>query len=123
MALTTSTPSATIRYTINGSTPSASNGSVYTGPITIASTTNLRAVAIRTGYLSVPESHCWTYVFVNDVLTQSNNGVAPAGWPASWGANVVDYGIDPDVISVRRCPTNQRRVVGNSVLVYHNGLE
>ena len=31
---------------------------------------------------------------------QSPNGQPPAGWPASWGANVVDYGMDPDIVNV-----------------------
>ncbi len=33
------------------------------------------------------------------MLTQSNDGAPPAGWPATWKDNVVDYGIDPDVIT------------------------
>jgi len=37
---------AVIRFTLNGSTPSATNGSIYAAPITITNTTRLRAVAI-----------------------------------------------------------------------------
>ena len=87
------------RYTIDGSTPSATNGLTYSGPININSTTTLRAVASRTNYLSVPD-RTWSYLFLDDVLNQSNDGSAPAGFPADWGANAVDYGIDPDVRAI-----------------------
>ncbi len=42
VAITTSTPEATIRYTTDASTPTLSNGSTYTAPITISHTTTLR---------------------------------------------------------------------------------
>src|SRR5262249_16449160 len=35
----------------------------------------------------------------SDVIGQSPNGETPPGWPGSWGANVVDYGMDPDVVN------------------------
>ena len=99
VSLSTPTAGATIRYTIDGSTPSATNGLTYSGPININSTTTLRAVATRTNYLSVPD-RTWSYLFLDDVLNQSNDGSAPAGFPADWGANAVDYGIDPDVRAI-----------------------
>lgn len=52
--MVTSTPGATIRYTTDGSTPSAANGTVYAGPITLTSTTNLRAIAIKSGLADSP---------------------------------------------------------------------
>ncbi len=99
VTLTTSTTGATIRYTLDGSEPSETNGITYSGPITIDSTTNLRAVATKPNHASLP-SRTWSYFFLDDVLTQSNDGSPPAGWPATWKNNVVDYGIDPDVIAI-----------------------
>jgi uncharacterized protein (DUF1800 family) len=52
--LVSSTPGATIRYTTDGSTPSAVNGTTYTGPITITSTTNLQAIALKSGLANSP---------------------------------------------------------------------
>jgi uncharacterized protein (DUF1800 family) len=49
-----STPGATIRYTTDGSTPSAVNGTTYSGPITITSTTNLQAIALKSGLANSP---------------------------------------------------------------------
>lgn len=42
---------ATIKYTTDNSTPSSSNGTEYSSAIAIASTTTLKAIAIRDGYL------------------------------------------------------------------------
>jgi hypothetical protein len=98
LSITSGTPSATIRYTTNGSTPSLTNGLTYSTPITITNTTVIRAAAFKTGFFpSDVDTH--TYIFVNDVIRQSSNGAPPAGWPSSWGANVVDYGMDPDVVN------------------------
>ena len=49
VAITTATPGATIRYTTDGSPPTATTGNVYTGPITISGTTTLRAAAYKPG--------------------------------------------------------------------------
>lgn len=98
VTLSTETSGATIRYTTNGSTPSATNGFFYNNPITINKTTIIRAVATKTNFNTSP-SETYSYIFVDDVLTQSNNGQTPPNFPASWGNKPVDYGIDPDVIA------------------------
>jgi len=98
LTITTETPGAEIRYTLNGDPPTATTGTVYTGPITISGTTVIRAAAFKVGYIST-NVDTQTYLFLDDVVTQSLNGQAPAGWPTSWGANVVDYGLDPDAVN------------------------
>ena len=47
VTITCSTEGATIYYTTDGSTPSATNGVVYSSPITIDETTTLQAVAVN----------------------------------------------------------------------------
>lgn len=99
VSLSSPDPVAQIVYTTDGSEPSPANGTVYTLPISIQmSTTTLRAIAIAADYFSLP-SDTRTYIFLDDVLAQSPDGSPPPGWPASWKSNVVDYGIDPDVIA------------------------
>ncbi len=49
VTISTSTPSATIYYTTNGSTPTTSSA-VYTGPITVAATQTIEAIATAGGY-------------------------------------------------------------------------
>jgi len=51
VVLSTRTPDAIIRYTFDGSEPSATNGFIYTGPIRISGTTMLRAAAFKTNHL------------------------------------------------------------------------
>ena len=98
----TVTPSSTgtgttIRYTTDGTTPSLSNGSVYSAPIAIKRTTVIRAAAFVEGADSI-HVDTRTYIFVDDVIRQSPDGAPPPGWPKSWGKNIVDYGMDPKVV-------------------------
>jgi hypothetical protein len=107
VVLSTPLGGETIRYTVDGSTPSATNGLTYTGPVSINSTTNLRAATIPTGGIAEP-ARTWSYLYIDDILAQSTNGQAPPGWPTDWGvgsqdgqtvSKVVDYGVDPQIIA------------------------
>jgi hypothetical protein len=98
VTISTATPGATIRYTTDGKPPTATTGTLYTGPITINKTTVLRAAAFADGY-EPSNVDTQTYLFLDDVIRQSPDGQPPPGWPASWGSNTVDYGMDPDVVN------------------------
>jgi hypothetical protein len=53
VTLSSATPGASIRYTTDGSTdPTATTGTPYTGPIHVAETTTLRAIAFHDGMAS-----------------------------------------------------------------------
>jgi hypothetical protein len=49
VSLNTTTTGVTIRYTMNGSTPTASFGTVYTGTFTLSSNATVKAIAYRSG--------------------------------------------------------------------------
>jgi hypothetical protein len=98
LSITSATAGATIIYTTNGSIPSLTNGYVYSAPLTIPGTTVIRAAAFKSGFLP-SNVDTQSYLFTNDIIRQSPAGQTPPGWPASWGANVVDYGMDPDVVN------------------------
>ncbi len=99
VTLSTLTSNSTIRYTTDGSTPSATNGTVYNGPINISQTTNLRAVATQFGFLPVAD-RAWTYLFLDDVIQQDSDAPS-ADWPSNnVNGQLIDYGIDPDVIAL-----------------------
>ena len=98
LEISTPTPGATIRYTTDGSTPSETHGSDYTGPLTISTSTVVRAMAIQAGWEST-NVDTQTYLFLDSVLAQSPTGLAPAGWPSSSGTGqVLDYGMDPAIV-------------------------
>ena len=46
--ITSATPSASIRYTTDGSTPSSTSGTIYSEPLSIGSATTLKAIAYKT---------------------------------------------------------------------------
>ncbi len=50
VSISTNTAGASIRYTLDGSTPSASNGTIYGNALTITSTKTLKAIAYKTGW-------------------------------------------------------------------------
>lgn len=49
VTISCATAGASIKYTIDGSTPSASNGIAYSGAITLSSTTTVKAIAYKSG--------------------------------------------------------------------------
>ena len=108
LELTTTTPDAVIRYTLDGSEPTETNGQLYTNPIQIKTTSLVRAAAFKPGLLpSLPRTH--TYIFLDDVLAQP---ALPPAFPATWGIHsqtfgeleegspvVADYEMDPDIVN------------------------
>ncbi|GAA5481538.1 lamin tail domain-containing protein [Haloferula sargassicola] len=99
VVLETPDPGAQIRYTLDGRPPIDAAGTpvagsiAYSGPIPIASTSVLRAAAIREG--ATPSAVATqTYVFPAAVASQ----VRPTGYPTTWGEEShADYAVDPDI--------------------------
>jgi hypothetical protein len=116
VTVSSATPNATIRYTLDGSDPRASStASERISPATIRidpeSTEGqrgktpgviLRACTVAPGY-SVSESITQTYLFVEKVGALSPDGVKPgSNWPnptTSANPQVINYGMDPDVLN------------------------
>jgi len=100
LGLSTPTPGATIRYTIDGSEPTETHGTVYVEPIKIATTTIVRAAAFKPGFRTSPvDTH--TYLFLDQVMAQP---ASPPGFQATWGAYegvpvLADYEMDPEVVN------------------------
>ena len=69
MKIITDTADAEIRYTLDGTAPSRTRGKIHSGPIKINSTTIVRAMAYRPGFMPTNiDTH--TYLFPADVMTQ-----------------------------------------------------
>ncbi|MEY2407643.1 MAG: hypothetical protein QOF48_313 [Verrucomicrobiota bacterium] len=103
LQITNSTPGSQIYYSFNGDEPGPAKGILYTGPITITNTSVVRTRAFRDGWKAT-DVDTGTYIFLADVTSQApnwqQNNVPPPYFPASWGANTVDYGMDPNVVSL-----------------------
>jgi hypothetical protein len=107
LELTSDTPGATIRYTLDGSQPSELKGLIYTNPIFIDATTSVRAAAFGPDQRpSATNTH--SYIFVDDLLQQPAN---PPGFPETWGVHdetikgfvagtpvQADYELDPELM-------------------------
>lgn len=102
LKLSTETAGASIRYTLDGSTPTATRGHLYSGPVRIAKTSIVRAVAYRSGFKPAPLV-TQSYLFLNDIIRQSTTGQRPApGWPmGKVNGQVADYGMDPVIVNHR----------------------
>ncbi len=99
VGITSETVGAIIRFTTDGSTPDGENGTTYTVPLEISTTTVLRAIATKEDY-DPTNVDTQTYIFPNDVLVQSSDGSPPPGWPSSSGTSqVMDYGMDPEIVN------------------------
>jgi hypothetical protein len=110
VSITTTTPGAQIRYTTNGTPPTASTGTVYTGPIDITTTTTLRAAAFLPGWTPT-NVDTQTYIFLEDVIHQSAASVTQPY--ATWGHDKddgdtnsgynlddeSDWAMDPDIVN------------------------
>jgi len=107
LGITSATSGASIRYTLDGSLPTLANGMTYNGPITIDTTTNVRAIAYLEGENFLPtnvDTH--TYIFIDDVATQNKTDLINEGWAPNWGFDSqvgrvipADYDMDPRVVN------------------------
>ncbi len=124
LTLSTPTPGASIRYTLDGSEPTPKSGILYTGPITVAGSpakavVNVRAVACRSDLLCSRVA-TRSYIFPQYVLMQPAN---PAGFADSWvtqtnsggAATVVpaDYEMDPRITTNSAYATLAARALTN----------
>jgi hypothetical protein len=96
LELAPTAPGATIRFTLDGSTPSPAAGLVYTAPIRISKTTVVRAMSHQSGTNpSAVGTH--TYLFVADVLRQP---WSVPGYPhPTFESVTLDYEMDPDIVN------------------------
>ena len=95
----TGSEGADIRYTTDGSEPSAQSR-LYSKPLMVGKTTILRAVEVKDGKVSSAISTV-SYIFTQSVVSQSDS---PEGYPEEWGKYTqikgtakADYGMDPEM--------------------------
>ena len=91
-------PGAVIYYTTDGTSPTTAS-TPYGGPITISSTTVVRA-AVPDADSILQRDASASYLFLEDILRQAD-GVVPAGFPASGAVNgqAFVYGLRSDIVN------------------------
>jgi len=100
VAISCDTTNAAIYYTVDATSPATNNGTLYTGPITIGTTTVLRAAAFVDGY-QPSDVDTQTYIFLSDIVTQAADASPlEPDWPSGpVNGQVFDYAMDPDVVN------------------------
>jgi len=84
-----------IYYTTDGTEPSPTNGTLYTGGIPVSTTTILRAAAFRDNFIPT-NVDTQSYIFLADVLTQPNTQPNTA---TTWAGHPADYEMDPEIVN------------------------
>ncbi len=125
VTITSATDDATILYTLDGREPN--QRSLFTGPvgaviepdqsIEITTTTALRAIAIKDGYLS-SNIDTQTYLFPGHVTDQPD---APEGFPDTWQG--ADYGMDQDIEDLSLISGDASLAVGAAKAVIADALQ
>jgi len=90
VTMTAATPGAEIYYTLDGSDPTTAGGTLYAAPLSISTTTVLRAAVQAVG-LEPSRTVTHSYVFPEDVALQTGTGL-----PQTWAA---DYEMDARVVT------------------------
>ncbi|MDB4283003.1 lamin tail domain-containing protein [Akkermansiaceae bacterium] len=95
LTISTLTAGASIYYTIDGTEPTPSNGSLYSTPLNIATTTVLRAAAFKDNCIPT-NVDTQSYIFLNDVINQPNN---PPNTTTLWAGRIADYEMDQEIVT------------------------
>ena len=103
VTISSQTNGATLVYTLDGSVPSATNGTQIPGgvdgpsvTVDIDSTSTLRAMAYLDGWTST-NVDTQTYLFPEQIVRQTSEGL-----PDTWGHAGADYEMDPEVVDSPR---------------------
>jgi hypothetical protein len=101
LEITSATNDALIRYTTDCSAPTAVYGHLYTEPIWVSTTTCIRAVATKPGWMP-SEVATRSYIFPDQVVQQPSD---PPGFPTDWVSDYyewsysADYAMDPTIVN------------------------
>ena len=137
LTLTSDKVGSQIRYTTDGTAPTAEHGELYDQAITIDTTTTLRVAAYGDGLLT-SDVVTQSYLFLDHVLTQDGEGL-----PEQWGffddqGNTrlrvdANYGVDPEIVNhedykdtikddLRALPTISLVIDPDDLWEFENGL-
>jgi endoglucanase len=102
VTISTATSGASIRYTTDGSTPSETAGNLYSGPVTVSSTTTLKAIAYESG-------------MVDSAVSSATYTITLTGLPSGWTDS--DIG-SPSLAGSATFSNNTFTVMGSGADIY-----
>jgi len=113
LTISTATVGATIRYTTDGSKPTATHGStaVTQATIPVSATLCVRAAAFYQTDYEATDVDTHTYIFLDSVLDQP---AEPAGFPSYWKSEndgdifLADYEMDPEIVDDPQYQSNMK---------------
>jgi lysophospholipase L1-like esterase len=80
LSIASTTSGASIRYTTDGSPPSETAGTIYSGPVNIGATTTLKALAYKSGFTDSPvTSGTYTITTTTGKITLQASSLSPTG--------------------------------------------
>ena len=80
VTIASTTSGASIRYTTDGSSPSETAGTIYSGPVNIGATTTLKALAYKSGFTDSPvTSGTYTISTTTGKITLQASNLSPTG--------------------------------------------
>ena len=94
VTLSSLTPGATIRYTLDGCTPDANNGLIYSAPINVQTTTTIVAVSFKEGIALSPPASATYQIGAPIVINSFHVGNSLTGNAARFPAFAKTAGID-----------------------------
>ena len=94
VTIQTATANSQIYYTLDGTRPTPDNGDLYSGPVTISTTTILRAAGFKDNFIPT-NVDTQSYIFLKDVINQPKN---PPNTTSMWAGRIADYEMDPQII-------------------------
>jgi hypothetical protein len=94
VTISTATSGASIRYTLDGSVPTATTGTIYSGPVSVPNTRVLKAIAYKSGMLNSQLSTVTYYINNGPVNTKFTPTVTES---SHTGSNIAANTIDGNV--------------------------
>jgi AraC-like DNA-binding protein len=122
VTLSTPTTGATIYYTLDGTTPGAVSGLVYTAPLTISASSTLQAIAIQSGWSdSGIASAAYVIAAMPTIVAPANQTIDLGG---STGALTftTSNGIAPLVVTASSSDDTQTVAVNNNTVTVSGGI-
>jgi len=125
VTISTTTSGASIRYTLDGSTPTSTVGTPYSTPVSISSTTTLKAIAYKSGLTSSAVNSATYTISTSQPIAIFNTGLTSSGTLAADASVDAHYTLfssaDPSYPGPNALVTNSSWPVASGVWVYPNG--